>query len=105
MADNVNKRSPVVETFRQAYVVMKNEIKKYFSGKRMLLFLILLAIVEEVTACCAADCSESKESTCYALLLTEKNEEHNESGNSLNEERNAYIKFGFLKHNKIPFHL
>ena len=45
MVDNVNNKSPVVETFRQAYVVMKNEIKKYFSGKRMLLFLILLAIV------------------------------------------------------------
>ena len=45
MVDNVNNKSPVVETFRQAYVVMKNEIKKYFSGKRMLLFLVLLAIV------------------------------------------------------------
>lgn len=33
------------ETFRQAYVVMKNEIKKYFSGKRMLLFLVLLVII------------------------------------------------------------
>ncbi|MBE6517102.1 MAG: ABC transporter permease [Thermoplasmata archaeon] len=38
-------RSPIYETFRQAYVVMKNEIKKYFSGKRMLLFLVLLVII------------------------------------------------------------
>ena len=45
MVDNVNNKSPVVETFRQAYVVMKNEIKKYFSGKRMLLFLVLLVII------------------------------------------------------------
>ncbi|MGN1045347.1 MAG: ABC transporter permease [Candidatus Methanomethylophilaceae archaeon] len=37
--------NPVLESARQAYVVMKNEIKKYFSGKRMLLFLVLLAIV------------------------------------------------------------
>ena len=37
--------NPVLESVRQAYVVMKNEIKKYFSGKRMLLFLVLLAIV------------------------------------------------------------
>ncbi len=44
MAD-IKTKSPVKETFRQAYVVMKNEIKKYFSGKRMLLFLILLAII------------------------------------------------------------
>ena len=44
MAD-VKKKSPAYETVRQAYVVMKNEIKKYFSGKRMLLFLILLAII------------------------------------------------------------
>ena len=40
-----NDRSPVYETFRQAYVVMKNEIKKYFSGKRMLLFLVLLGVI------------------------------------------------------------
>ena len=40
-----NNRSPVYETFRQAYVVMKNEIKKYFSGKRMLLFLVLLGVI------------------------------------------------------------
>ena len=45
MVDKVNNKSSVVETFRQAYVVMKNEIKKYFSGKRMLLFLVLLVIV------------------------------------------------------------
>lgn len=37
--------SAIVETFRQSYVVMKNEIKKYFSGKRMLLFLVLLVII------------------------------------------------------------
>ena len=40
-----NNRFPVYETFRQAYVVMKNEIKKYFSGKRMLLFLVLLGVI------------------------------------------------------------
>ena len=33
------------ESARQAFVVMKNEIKKYFSGKRMLVFLVLLAII------------------------------------------------------------
>ena len=33
------------ESVRQAFVVMKNEIKKYFSGKRMLVFLVLLAII------------------------------------------------------------
>ncbi len=33
------------ESLRQAFVVMKNEIKKYFSGKRMLVFLVLLAII------------------------------------------------------------
>ena len=33
------------ESARQALVVMKNEIKKYFSGKRMLVFLVLLAII------------------------------------------------------------
>lgn len=45
MTDNINNKSAVTETFRQAYVVMKNEIKKYFSGKRMLLFLVLLVII------------------------------------------------------------
>ena len=33
------------ESARQSYVVMKNEIKKYFSGKRMLVFAILLAVI------------------------------------------------------------
>lgn len=33
------------ESARQAFVVMKNEIKKYFSGKRMLVFAALLAII------------------------------------------------------------
>ena len=44
MAD-AKKKSSAYETVRQAYVVMKNEIKKYFSGKRMLLFLIILVII------------------------------------------------------------
>ena len=34
------------ESLRQAFVVMKNEIKKYFSGKRMFVFLALLAIID-----------------------------------------------------------
>ena len=33
------------ESARQALVVMKNEIKKYFSGKRMLVFLVWMAII------------------------------------------------------------
>ena len=35
----------VFESARQAFVVMKNEIKKYFSGKRMFVFLVLLGII------------------------------------------------------------
>ncbi len=37
--------SNFTEATRQAFVVMKNEIKKYFSGKRMFVFLILLGII------------------------------------------------------------
>ena len=33
------------ESLRQAFVVMKNEIKKYFSGKRMFVFLALMGII------------------------------------------------------------
>ena len=35
----------VTEDFRQSFVVMKNEIKKFFSGKRMLIYLALLGII------------------------------------------------------------
>lgn len=35
----------VFESARQAFVVMKNEIKKYFSGKRMLVFAILMGAI------------------------------------------------------------
>jgi ABC-2 type transport system permease protein len=37
--------SNFAEAARQAFVVMKNEIKKYFSGKRMFVFLALLGII------------------------------------------------------------
>ena len=33
------------ESARQSFVVMKNEIKKFFSGKRMLVFAIILAAI------------------------------------------------------------
>ena len=35
----------VIEASRQGYVVMKNEIKKFFSGKRMLVFLGMVALI------------------------------------------------------------
>ena len=37
--------SNFAEAARQSFVVMKNEIKKYFSGKRMFVFLALLGII------------------------------------------------------------
>ena len=37
--------SNFTEATRQAFVVMKNEIKKYFSGKRMYVFLALMGII------------------------------------------------------------
>ena len=37
--------SNFAEATRQAFVVMKNEIKKYFSGKRMFVFLALMGII------------------------------------------------------------
>lgn len=37
--------SSFTEAVRQSLVVMKNEIKKYFSGKRMFVFLALLGII------------------------------------------------------------
>jgi len=37
--------SSFAEATRQSFVVMKNEIKKYFSGKRMFVFMALLAII------------------------------------------------------------
>ncbi len=41
----------VAESTRQAYVVMKNEIKKFFSGKRMILFLgIMILMLTLMTA-------------------------------------------------------
>lgn len=36
---------PVTESVRQSYVVMKNEIRKFFSGKRMLVFLALMGAI------------------------------------------------------------
>ena len=38
------------ETVRQSFVVMKNEIKKFFSGKRMLVFSLILAAIIFVLA-------------------------------------------------------
>ena len=38
------------ETVRQSFVVMKNEIKKFFSGKRMLVFSLILAAIIFVIA-------------------------------------------------------
>ncbi len=38
------------ESIRQSFVVMKNEIKKYFSGKRMLVFTILMGAIIFVLA-------------------------------------------------------
>ena len=35
----------IVESSRQGYVVMKNEFKKFFSGKRMLIFLAMIALL------------------------------------------------------------
>lgn len=35
----------VMKDMRQSYVIMKNEIKKFFSGKRMTLFLGLLGVI------------------------------------------------------------
>ena len=44
--DRTPKKQGPVEMLRQSYIVMKNEIKKFFSGKRMLVFsIILLAII------------------------------------------------------------
>ena len=39
-----------MENLRQSYVVMKNEIKKFFSGKRMRVFAIILAVIVFVLA-------------------------------------------------------
>ena len=35
----------VMESSRQGYVVMKNEIKKFFSGRRMFIFLAMVALI------------------------------------------------------------
>lgn len=35
----------IVNDLRQSYVIMKNEIKKFFSGKRMTLFLGLMGVI------------------------------------------------------------
>jgi len=40
----------LTENIRQSYVVMKNEIKKFFSGKRMMVFSIILAAIVFVLA-------------------------------------------------------
>ena len=37
--------SNFTEATRQAFVVMKNEIKKYFNGKRMFVFLAPMGII------------------------------------------------------------
>ena len=44
------KKSGPLEVIRQSYVVMKNEIKKFFSGKRMMVFSIILAAIIFVLA-------------------------------------------------------
>ena len=38
------------ETVRQSLVIMKNEIKKFFSGKRMMVFTIILVAIVFVIA-------------------------------------------------------
>ncbi len=40
----------LTENIRQSFVVMKNEIKKFFSGKRMMVFSIILAAIVFVLA-------------------------------------------------------
>ena len=35
----------IIESSRQGYVVMKNEFRKFFSGKRMLIFLAMIALL------------------------------------------------------------
>ena len=64
--------NPVLESVRQAYVVMKTEIKKYFSGKRMLLFLVLLAIVLVILTSApfliGSDFSEGQMLTMYLTM-------------------------------------
>ena len=44
------KKSGPLEVIRQSYVVMKNEIKKFFSGKRMMVFSLILAAIIFVLA-------------------------------------------------------
>ena len=44
------KRFGIAENLRQSFVVMKNEIKKFFSGKRMMVFSIILAAIIFVIA-------------------------------------------------------
>ena len=44
------KKQGPVEMLRQSYIVMKNEIKKFFSGKRMLVFSVILVAIIFVIA-------------------------------------------------------
>lgn len=44
------KKQGPAEQIRQAFVVMKNEIKKFFSGKRMRVFAVILAIIVFILA-------------------------------------------------------
>lgn len=49
LSRTAKKKGPL-EVVRQSYVVMKNEIKKFFSGKRMMVFSIILAAIIFVLA-------------------------------------------------------
>ena len=57
------------ESVRQSFVVMKNEIKKYFSGKRMLVFLVLLGIIVFVLVV-APYMFNSKANPTYFLMMS-----------------------------------
>ena len=57
------------EAVRQSFVVMKNEIKKYFSGKRMFVFLALLAIIVFVLVV-APYMFGSKANPVYFLMMS-----------------------------------
>jgi len=48
--DRTPKKHGPIEVLRQSYIVMKNEIKKFFSGKRMLVFSLILAAIIFVIA-------------------------------------------------------
>ena len=61
--------SSFTEATRQAFVVMKNEIKKYFSGKRMFVFMALLSIIVFVIVV-APYMFGSKANPVYFLMMS-----------------------------------